>query len=101
MVKNLPAKAGGAGDLGSIPGLGGSPGEGNGNPLQFFCLENSHGGAWWTTVHELTESDRTERLSSQARGPPVGLGPCQMLWETPRLRVTIPDPQEIRDLKSY
>ena len=39
MVKNLPAKAGDAGDLGSIPGLGRSPGEGNGNPLQFVCLE--------------------------------------------------------------
>ena len=40
------------GDLGSIPGLGRSPGEGNGNPLQYSCLENSmDGGAWWATVH--------------------------------------------------
>ena len=37
MVKNLPANAG---DMGSIPELGRSPGEGNGNPLQFSCLEN-------------------------------------------------------------
>ena len=37
-----------AGDLGSIPGLGRSPGEGNGNPLQYSCLENPmDGGAWW------------------------------------------------------
>ena len=43
-----------AGDLGSIPGSGRSPGEGNGNPLQYFCLENSmDGGAWWATVHGL------------------------------------------------
>ena len=41
-----------AGDLGSIPGLGRSPGEGNSNPLQYSRLENSmDGGAWWTTVH--------------------------------------------------
>ena len=36
-----------AGDLGSIPGLGGSPGEGNGNPLQYFCLENPMDGRTW------------------------------------------------------
>ena len=46
-----------AGDLGSIPGLGRSPGEGNGNPLQYPCLENPmDGGAWWATVHGVAES---------------------------------------------
>ena len=41
-------------DLGSIPGLGRSPGEGNRNPLQYSCLENSMDrGAWWATVHGL------------------------------------------------
>ena len=40
MVKSPPANAGDAGDTGSIPGLGRSPGEGNGNPLQCFCLES-------------------------------------------------------------
>ena len=41
-----------AGDLGSTPGLGRSPGEGNGNPLQYSCLENSMGrGVWQSTVH--------------------------------------------------
>ena len=46
-----------AGDLGWIPGLGRSPGEGNGNPLQYSCLENSmDGGAWWATVHGVTKS---------------------------------------------
>ena len=46
-----------AGDLGSIPGLGRSPGEGNGNPLQHSCLENPmDGGAWRATVHGVAKS---------------------------------------------
>ena len=46
-----------AGDLGSIPGLGRAPGEGNGNPLQYSCLENSmDGGAWQATVHGVAKS---------------------------------------------
>ena len=45
------------GDLDSIPGLGRSPGEGNGKSLQYSCLENPmDGGAWWATVHGLTKS---------------------------------------------
>ena len=40
VVKNLPAKAGDTGDVGLIPGLGRSPGGGNGNPLQYSCLKN-------------------------------------------------------------
>ena len=45
------------GDLGSIPGSGRSPGEGNGNPLQYSCLENPmDGGAWWAAVHGVTKS---------------------------------------------
>ena len=48
----VKASACNAGDLGSIPGLGRSPGEGNGNPLQYSYLENPmDGGAWWATVH--------------------------------------------------
>ena len=44
-------------DPGSIPGLGRSPGEGHGNPLQYACLENSMDrGPWWATVHEVTKS---------------------------------------------
>ena len=44
-------------DLGSIPGLGRSPGEGNGNPLQYSCLENPvDEGAWWATVHGVAKS---------------------------------------------
>ena len=46
-----------AGDLGSIPGSGRSPGKGNGNPLQYSCLENSiDRGAWWATVYDVTKS---------------------------------------------
>ena len=41
MVKNLPDNAEGVGDAGLIPGSGRFPGEGNGNPLQYSCLENS------------------------------------------------------------
>ena len=68
-----------AGDLGSIPGLGRSPGEGNGNPLQYSCLENPMDrGAWWATVHGVAKS-RT-RLSdfTSLKGKPAesaeGLG---------------------------
>ena len=54
VVKNPPASSG---DVGSIPGLGRSPGEGNGNPLQLFCLENPmNRGAWPTTVHGISKS---------------------------------------------
>ena len=53
-----------AGDKGSIPGLGRYPGEGNGNSLQYSCLENSMDrGAWWDTVHGVAELDRTEQLT--------------------------------------
>ena len=52
-----------AGDLGSIPGLGRSPGEGNGNSLQYSCLENpTDRGAWRATVHRVTKSQT--RLSN-------------------------------------
>ena len=53
----VKASAWNAGDLASIPGLGRSPGEGNGNPLQYSCLENSMDrGAWWATVHGVAKS---------------------------------------------
>ena len=56
------ASACNVGDLGSISGSGRSPGEGNGNPLQYSCLENPmDGGTWWAIVHEVRkESDTTE-----------------------------------------
>ena len=53
-----------AGEPGLIPGLGRFPGEGNGNLLQYSCLENPMDrGTWWATVHVVAESDMTERLT--------------------------------------
>ena len=53
----VKASASNAEDPGSIPGSGRSPGEGNGNPLQYSCLENpTDGGAWWATVHGIAKS---------------------------------------------
>ena len=58
MVKNLPVNAG---DMGSIPGSGRFPGKGNGNPLQYFCLENPMDrGTWQTPVHGVMEIWETE-----------------------------------------
>ena len=62
------ASAYNAGDVSSIRGLERSPGEGNGNPLQYSWLENPmDGGAWWSTVHGVTksQSDTTEWLDSR------------------------------------
>ena len=57
VVKDPPANTGDAGDLGSIPGSGKSPGVGNSNPLQYSCLRNPMGrGAWWATVMGLQKS---------------------------------------------
>ena len=63
VVKNLPANVGVAG---SIPGLGRSPGEGNGNPLQYSYLGNPMDrGVWWATVHGAAkESDTNEQLNN-------------------------------------
>ena len=53
----VKASASNAGDLGSIPGSGRSPGEGTGNPLQYSCLEKPmEGGVWWAPVHGATKS---------------------------------------------
>ena len=53
----VKASACNAGDPGSIPGSGRSPGEGNGNPLQYSCLGNPmDGGVWWPTVHRVAKS---------------------------------------------
>ena len=57
VVKNSPASAGDAGDMGSIPGLGRSPGGVNVKPLQSSCLENPMDrGAWWAPVHGVAKS---------------------------------------------
>ena len=59
MVKNPPANAGGIRDTGSIPGSGRSPGEGNGNPLQYVCLKNPMDRAvWMATIHRIGKSNK-------------------------------------------
>ena len=63
LVRNLPANAGDTRDMGSIPGWVRSPGGGNGNSLQYSCLENSmNKGAWWATVCGVAKSQT--RLSN-------------------------------------
>ena len=78
----VKASACNVGDLGSISGLGRSPGEGNGNPLQYSCLENPmYGGAWWATVHGVAES-RT-RLSDFTHGVQVASAISKKLIKRP------------------
>ena len=72
MVENLPANAGDAGDMGSIPGSGRSPGEGNGKLLLDPCLGNPRDrGAWWSAVHgEGGQSQRVgHNLATEHTGP--------------------------------
>ena len=65
LIKNLPANAG---DVGLIPGVGRSPGEGNGNPVQYSCLENPmYKGAWWATIFEASkDSDLTYQMNNNS-----------------------------------
>ena len=74
-----------AGDLGSIPGLGRSPGKGNGNPVQYSRLENPmDGGAWWATVHGVAESRiRLKRLSSSSISCCQLSAFCAPAWKIP------------------
>ena len=68
VVKNLPANAGDTGDVGLIPGLGRSPGGGNGDINQNSCLKNSRDrGAWRATVHGVEKSWMTEHASTAQR----------------------------------
>ena len=72
-----------AGDLGSIPGLGRSPGGGHGNLLQYTCLENPMSRrAWWATVHGVAKSDMTEWLSTAN-------GCSQPSWEIGGMKVIL------------
>ena len=65
VVKNLAANAGDVRDVGLIPGLGGSPGGGHGNPLQYSCLENPMDRAWWATVRRVAKSQtRLKQVST-------------------------------------
>ena len=68
VVKNLAASEEDVRDAGVIPGSGRSPGGGQGNPLQYSCLENPmNRGAWWATVHGVTQSrTQLKRLSTRS-----------------------------------
>ena len=73
MGRNSPASAGDTGYTGSISGSGKPTKGGNGNPLQFSCLESPVGrGAWWARVHGIAESDMTEYacVHRQIKGRP-------------------------------
>ena len=67
---NPPANTGEVRDAGSVSGLGRSPGEGHGNPLQYSCLENPMAsGAWWAIVHKVAKSQtQLKRLNMHAEG---------------------------------
>ena len=83
MLKNLPASAG---DMDSISGSGRSPGGGNGNPLQYSCLENSMDrGAWRATVHEVAELNMIEHEHTVQGMPCAGTIP--VVWW---LRICLP-----------
>ena len=78
VLKNPPVNAG---DMGSIPGMGGSPGEGNRNLLQYSCLGNPMDrGAWWVRVHGVAKSHAFEE----------GSGPRVLLKSGPGNRVVRP-----------
>ena len=74
VVKNMPANAG---DMGSIPTLGRSSGEGNGNPLQYSCLRNPMDrGTWWATVHGVVKVGHDLATKQQQQI----LGKCIKIW---------------------
>ena len=74
MVNNLPASAGDTGDTGSVPGSGRSPGEGNGNVLQYSCLGNPiDRRAWRATVHRFAEELNRTKQKVKEESEKVGL----------------------------
>ena len=95
MMKNLRANAG---DPGLIPGSERSPGEGNGNPLQYSCLENPiDRGAWWATVRGVTELDKTNQPANYLFKACLPL--CKLLKRKEKGLVLFTD--EFRKLSSW
>ena len=86
METNPPTNAGDERDSGSIPGLGKSPGGGNGNPLQYYFLENPMNRAvWWATLHGVTkELDTTEvpEHTQHKNKPGECRTPCRLQFPT-------------------
>ena len=69
VVKSPPANTGDTREVSSIPSSGKSLGGGNSDPLQYSCLKNPmNKGAWWATVHKVTESDTTEATQHTCKG---------------------------------
>ena len=82
VIKNLPANAGDAGDMGSIPGSGRSHGGRHGNPLQYSCLENPMDReAWQATVHKVTKSQTQLKQPSMHACPLTGRKNFPALWK--------------------
>ena len=78
MAQRLKASACNVGDLGSIPGSGGSPGEGNGNVLWCSCLENPmDGGAWWATINGVSKSQTRLSDFTSLHFNDVSKSPCK------------------------
>ena len=90
MVKNLPASVGDIRDTGSIPGSGRSPAGGNGNPLQYSCLEDPMDRrAWWAKVHMIAKSQtRLKRFNTHTESIHSLLG---LVLSINLLRETISD----------
>ena len=88
MVKNLPASAE---DIGSILGSERSPGRGNGNPLQYSCLENlMDGSTWWAIVHGVTKSQtRNDRACTRVYLASVSEGLVHILYILCSLGLTV------------
>ena len=86
----VKASASNAGDPGSIPGSGRSPGEGNGNPPQYSCLENPMDGeAWLATVHGVTKSQtRLSDLTYLLKAEEMSLN-INLLWVSPVIPVML------------
>ena len=83
MIKNSPANARDARDIGSIPGSGRSLGEGHGNPLHYSCLENPMDrGAWWATVHVAWTLKNLPAMQETGFDPWVRKIPCRREWQT-------------------
>ena len=98
VVKNLPANAGNARDGDSIPGLVRSPGEGNGNPLQYSCLENPMDrGAWRATIYGVKKSwtQLSEHAHTDAKQPSERVEEWLNEENVGKLEGSMKDPHEV------